>query len=292
MATTKAPAPGMLRSPAFRRVDWGERVSAWSKAPIAALFMLYTLVPLYIMVKISVSGPEDILTQRPPFWIYHFTVENWREVLTAGGILGPLRKSLVVATLTMIMAVAIASPAAYVISRFPRRVRYAVVMALFFTRMFPDVGIAVSIAVNFIRLNLLDTDVGLVFAHLIGILPFIAWILVGTFETIPRDLEKAAMVDGCNKVTALIHVVGPIALPGVAVSAIFAWLLSWNEFTYALYLCLSRNTLPIQTYYYVVRGGWFHAATYATILTIPVFIVTYFLQRYLRTGYLSGAIKG
>lgn len=292
MATTKGPVLGNLRAPGSQPIDWGERVSAWSKAPIAALFMLYTLVPLYIMVKISISGPEDILTQHPPFWIHHFTLENWREVLIAGGLFGPLRKSLAVATLTTIMAVAIASPAAYVISRFPRRVKYAVIMALFFTRMFPDVGIAVSIAVNFIRLNLLDTDIGLVLAHLIGILPFIAWILVGTFETIPRDLEKAAMVDGCNKVTALIHVVGPIALPGVAVSAIFAWLLSWNEFTYALYLCLSKNTLPIQTYYYVVRGGWFHAATYATILTIPVFIVTYFLQRYLRTGYLSGAIKG
>jgi trehalose transport system permease protein len=83
-----------------------------------------------------------------------------------------------------------------------------------------------------------------------------------------------------------------MALPGVAVAGLFAWLESWNEFTYALYLSLIENTLPLQIYYYVTRGSWFDSATYATILAVPVIVVTACLQRYLKGGYLAGAVKG
>lgn len=294
-----APAPGRHRTPgrgarhrAVSQTDWSEWVSRWGYIPVVVLFVVMSVIPLYIMVKISVSEPKDILTAHPPFWIHNFTLRHWKEILGAGGIWPPLKKSLIVATMTTVLAIAMAAPGAYVISRLRSRAKYAVIMLLFFTRMFPDVGIAVSIAVTFIRWNLLDTDIGLTLAHLIGILPLVTWILVGTYETIPRDLEKAALVDGCSRITALTRVVFPLALPGISVAAIFAWLTSWNEFTYALYLCLSKNTLPIQTYYYANRGNWFHSATYATVLTIPVFFITYFLQKYLKSGYLAGAVKG
>lgn len=194
--------------------------------------------------------------------------------------------------MTTIIAIIIAAPAAYVIARMPSKIKYAVVLSLFFTRMFPDVGIALPIAVQFIKLNLMDTYLGLVMAHLIVNLPFAAWILVGTFETIPKDLEEAALVDGTSKLTALMRIIMPIALPGIAVTAIFVWLNSWNEFTYALYLTISDRTLPLQTYYYVQRGGIFDSATYAAVLTIPVMLVTFFLQKYMKSGYLAGAVKG
>ncbi|WDC84369.1 ABC transporter permease subunit [Caloramator sp. mosi_1] len=93
-------------------------------------------------------------------------------------------------------------------------------------------------------------------AHLIEQLPFIAWILVSTFETIPVDLEEAASIDGAGRIRTLIKVVFPLAAPGLAVAAMFTWLNSWNEFTYALYLSLTTKTLPLQIYYYVLRGGF------------------------------------
>lgn len=129
-------------------------------------------------------------------------------------------------------------------------------------------------------------------AHLIEQLPFIAWILVSTFETIPFDLEEAASIDGAGRIKTLLKVVLPVAAPGLAVAAMFTWLNSWNEFTYALYLSLSTKTLPLQIYYYVLRGGFFQQAAYSTILTIPVLIITFALQRYIRSDYLGGAIKG
>lgn len=259
--------------------------------PLLILFSLITLIPVYILVKISISEPVDVLTQHPTFFIHNFTSKHWIKVITSGKLWPAFTKSFVVATLTAVFAIFIATPASYVISRLPKKVKYIVIIALFFTRMFPNVGIALPISVKFLKWNLMDTYIGLVLAHLIEQLPFITWILVGTFEVIPVDLEKSAMIDGASRLRSLLSIVIPIATPGIAVASLFVWLNSWNEFTYALYLSLSENTLPLQVYYYVNRGGFFQTATYATILTIPVALITYALQRYLKSDYLGGAIK-
>ncbi len=272
--------------------DWLGKIASRLRIPGLILAAIITLIPVYLMVKISVSAPQDILTQYPSFWIHNFTWDHWIRVLNSGNLWGPLKKSLTVATATTVLAVLIAAPAAYVISRLPKHVKWTVVLALFFTRMFPEVSIALPISITFIKWNLLDTYLGLVLAHLIKVLPLITWILVGTFETIPVDLEKAAMVDGASRIEALRKIVVPLSLPGLSVAALFVWLESWNEFTYALYLTLADRTLPLQTYYYVSRGSWFESAAYATILTIPVLFITFLLQRYMKTGYLSGAVKG
>jgi trehalose transport system permease protein len=256
-----------------------------------AITIAFVLVPILLLFKISVSAPQDILTQHPPFLIKNFTWNHWTKVLAAGHIWVPLGKSMVVATTVALLAILIAAPAAYVISRLPRKIKYVVLLAIFSTRMFPEVGIALPISVTFVRWGLVDTNLGLVLAHLIKVLPLMAWILTGTFDSIPKDLEQAAMVDGCGKVQAMVIVVLPLALAGMAAGSILCWLESWNEFTYAVYLCLATSTLPIKTYYYVRRGNWFESAAYAVFLTIPVMIVTFLLQNYLKSDYLSGALK-
>lgn len=260
--------------------------------PILLVATLFFLAPVYLMLKVSFSSPGEVLTAHPTFWFKEFTLKHWRDVLASGNLTAPLLKSLSVATWTMVAALVIVSPGAYVISRMPKAVKYIVVLSLFFTRMFPEVGIALPISVTFIKWNLLDTQLGLVLAHLTRVLPFIAWVMVGTFDTIPTDLEQAAAVDGASRIQALIRVVLPLAAPGLAVAAMLVWLDSWNEFTYALYLTLSKNTLPLQTYYYVQRGNWFQAAAYSSLLTVPVMLITLVLQRYLRAGYLAGSLKG
>jgi trehalose transport system permease protein len=273
------------------------RTVAWSPGrlgfyALAALFGLLAVAPLAILFKVSISGPEDVLVQHPPFWVWHPTLEHWADVLKPDVIWPPLRKSLVVATGTAVLSVLIAAPAAYVIARLPRGWRYGVVLALLFTRMFPEVIIATPIAVTFLRAGLIDTDVGLVLAHLIRNLPFVAWILVGTFEVIPRDLEEASWVDGNGRLGTLWSVVLPLALPGIAVAAIFAWLDSWNDLLYAIYLLLADRTLPLMTYYFANRGSVFDVATFSVVLTVPVLVLTLLLQRYIRAGTLGGAVKG
>lgn len=275
-----------------REVDWLDRVIKVGFWPAMVLTLAMVIAPVYLLFKVSISKPAEVLTQHPTFWIHEPTLKHWAAVLTGGELWGPLTKSLSVATLTTLLAVAIAAPAAYVIARMPRKWRYTTIMSLLFTRMFPDVLIALPIAITFIKMGLLDTVPGLVFAHLIGNLPFIAWILVGTFEAIPRALEEAASVDGCSRVGGLLRVIFPAALPGIMVGAMFVWLNSWNEFTYAMYLSTASKTLPLQTFFYQAKGSWFDSAAYATVLTIPVILITFALQRYLVSGTLSGAVKG
>jgi trehalose transport system permease protein len=259
---------------------------------LAAFLALMTVLPLLVLLKVSISAPQDIMTARPPFWIHHPTLDHWRNILNVETLLNPARHSFVVATGTAVLAVLIAAPAAYVISRMPRAWRYGLILALLFTRMFPDVAIAMPVAITFLRLGLNDTDLGLILAHLVPNLPFVAWILVGTFETIPREVEEASFVDGNGKVGTLARVVMPVAAPGIAVAALFAWLASWNDLVYAIYLFLGERTLPLMTFYYSNRGSVFDTATFAVLLTIPVMLVTLVLQRYVESGTLSGAIKG
>jgi trehalose transport system permease protein len=202
---------------------------------MVSLVMLY---PIFLMVKISVSQPDDIMTpHKDLLWGQAgVTLEHWRHVFTSGLLWPSLFKSLLVATLVMLLAILIAAPAAYVMSRVGSPWKYLCIISLFFSRTFPEVAIALPVSVVFLDWNLLDTSLGLVLAHLIKVLPYVGWILIGTFEAIPRSLEEASFVDGASKIHTLRRVIFPLSLPGVAVAAILAWLESWNEFTYALYL--------------------------------------------------------
>ncbi|WP_127483721.1 carbohydrate ABC transporter permease [Paenibacillus ehimensis] len=259
---------------------------------VVLLISLVMVAPVYILVKISFSNPQEVLTQHPTFLIHEVTFKHWKQVFESGNLWPPLQKSFTVATLTMLVSLAIVVPASYAISRLGKKAKYAYMLSLFFTKMFPVVGIALPISVIFLKWDLLDTSLGLVLAHLIGQLPFMAWILVANFEAIPVDLEEAAAIDGATRMQTLIQVILPVSMQGIAVSAMYVWLNSWNEFTYALYLSLSTKTMPLQIYYYVERGGFFQQAAYATILAIPVIIITFVLQRYLKSDYLGGAVKG
>jgi len=296
-ATPRTPAPSRTKSVRQtdlpgnedrRRFNWGE-VGFWI---LAAVFAFMFLLPLYILFKVSVSTLADATAPHPSYWIHDFNWSNWHRLSRWEVIGSPLRHSVTVAFGTAAISIVIAAPASYVISRMPRGLRYSVVLGLLFTRMFPEVIIATPIAKNFFAWGLNDRDIGLIMAHLIRTLPLVAWVLVGTFGIIPRDLEEASFVDGNGRIGTLLKVVLPLALPGIAVAGIFAWLDSWNDLLYAIYLFLTERTLPLITYYYANRGNVTDVATFSVILTIPVIVITMVLQRWIRGGYMSGAVKG
>ena len=114
----------------------------------------------------------------------------------------------------------------------------------------------------------------------------------GTFETIPRDLEEAAQIDGASRFGTLMRVVFPLAAAGIAVASLFVWLYSWNEFLYARLLTTNQLTLPLRVFQAIDRGSLQDLATVSAILTFPILLIVYFLQRYLRPGALTGAVKG
>ncbi|MFW5782034.1 MAG: carbohydrate ABC transporter permease [Candidatus Muiribacteriaceae bacterium] len=260
------------------------------------IVVVIILYPIFLMFKISIAEPGDIyktFEKKNLFWPESgITFSHWSKVKDSGLLFPSLWKSLKVATLVTLLAVLIAAPAAYVISRIGnKKIKYLFIISLFISRVFPEVAIALPVSVKFLSWNLIDTSLGLILAHLIKVLPYVGWILVGTFEAIPRSLEEASFVDGASRIRTLANIIFPLSLPGISVAAMLVWLESWNEFTYALYLTVSENTLPLQTYYYINRGGIFNSAAYATIITIPVIIMTFILQRYIKSGMLSGGVK-
>jgi trehalose transport system permease protein len=254
--------------------------------------VLLVLFPVYLIFLVSFAPGSALFGDRPPLVITGVTLQWWERVIEGGQLVAPLIKSLTVATLTTLLAILIAAPAAYVISRLRPALAYTIVLILLVTRMFPEFTIGISVATWFARFGLIDTYLGLILAHLIGSLPFIAWILVGTFETVPRELEEAAQIDGASKLGTLVRVVFPLAAPGIAVASLFVWLYSWNEFLYARLLTTNQNTLPLQVFQAIDRGTLQQMATVAAVLTLPILLVVYFLQRYLRPGALTGAVKG
>ncbi len=272
--------------------------AAWRplQRPLFALWVAtsvaFVLFPVYLLVMVSVAPGGAIFGERPALVVTEPTLKFWRRVVERGDLWGPLVKSLTVATATTALAIAIAAPAAYVIARLPAALRYALVVTLLVTRMFPEFTVGVSVATRFARLGLVDDYVGLTLAHLIPALPFVAWILVGTFAGVPRELEEAAAVDGASRVGTLARVVFPAAAPGVAVAALFVWLYSWNEFLYARLLTTSQNTLPLQVFQAIDRGSRQQMAAVGAVLVVPILVVVGALQRYLRPGALTGAVKG
>ena len=259
--------------------------------------VLFVVFPIYLIFHTSFAPGEALFGERPKLFVTNYTLDWWKESFATCGLAGPLFKSLIVATFTTGLAILIAAPAAYVISRLRPAIRYSVVIGLLITRMFPEFTIGISVATRFagfhpFGLNFLDSYIGLVLAHLITALPFIAWILVGTFETIPVELEEAAQIDGASRLGTLVRVVFPVAAGGIAVASLFVWLYSWNEFLYARLLTTNELTLPLKVFEQIDRGSSQEMATVAAILTLPIVFVVYFLQRYLRPGALSGAVKG
>jgi trehalose transport system permease protein len=253
---------------------------------------LLVLFPIYLVFIVSFAPGRALFGDHPDILVTDFTLKWWQRVIEGGDLVPPLIKSLSVATLTTLLAIVIAAPAAYVVSRLRPGLRYTIVIGLLVTRMFPEFTIGISVATRFAKLGLIDTYLGLILAHLVGSLPFIAWILVGTFENVPVDLEEAAQIDGASKMGTLLRVVFPIAAGGIAVASLFVWLYSWNEFLYARLLTTNQNTLPLQVFQAIDRGGVQTMATVAAVLTLPILFVVYFLQRYLRPGALTGAVKG
>jgi trehalose transport system permease protein len=254
--------------------------------------VLLVLFPIYLIFMVSFAPGSALFGERPALVVTNFTLRWWQEAFKSGGLISPLQKSLVVATATTLAAIIIAAPAAYVISRLRPGLRYTIVIGLLVTRMFPEFTIGISVATRFAKLGLLDDYWGVILAHLIGSLPFIAWILVGTFETIPIDLEEAAQIDGASRLGTLIRVVFPVAAGGIAVASLFVWLYSWNEYLYARLLTTNQLTLPLKVFQAIDRGTNQEMATVAAILTLPILLVVYFLQRNLRPGALTGAVKG
>jgi multiple sugar transport system permease protein len=248
------------------------------------------LLPLALVVKQAVT-PERESFAWPPTWIPHaLTAENFRAVLSAFELGHGFLLSLLVAALTVVSSLALALPAAWVAARSPR-LRRPLDGGLTAARLFPSIALAVPLAATFVRLGLYDhpAGLGLWFAHTLLGVPFAFFVLATAAAAVPAELEEAALLDGATPAGAFVRVTLPIMRPALASAAFLVFLVSWDEFAYALLLQVTRRPLPPLLYYLAAFGHPGLASAVAVVMLAPAVLFMVLLAPAFRAGVLAGS---
>lgn len=261
---------------------------------LVIILILYAF-PFVYLVLTSFKTPLNAISVPPTIWPRIWTLINYRSALTTPGVPAALINSVVTAVLSTLISLVLAVPAAYGVVRFGTFSGRVFIMAALVTRMIPPVAIGVPLISIMKFLHLTDTSIGLALAQTTISLPLSVWLMASFFEAVPVDLEEAAQVDGCGRLGALRRVVLPVAAGGIAVTAIFAFLASWNDFLFALLLTAVRaGTTPIAIANFQTEYGlqWGSMTALATLYSIPVILLALILQRRIVAGLTLGAVKG
>jgi arabinogalactan oligomer/maltooligosaccharide transport system permease protein len=265
------------------------------------LLCAVTLYPVLWVVKLALSPTQTLELSANPLPA-EVTLDHFREVLGSTDQQGrwlfgrQLLSSLVVSGATTLVGLSLAVTAAYALSRFRFPGREAGMQGLLITQMFPATLMMVPLYTILQKLSLLDSLGGLVLVYATSSLPFCVWMLKGYFDTIPRELEEAAVMDGASPWQVFWRVVLPLARPALAVTALFSFMTAWNEFILAATLLndATRFTLPVALQRYVgeYKTEWGHFAAGALVISAPVMALFFALQKFLVGGLTAGAVKG
>lgn len=248
---------------------------------LAIAFTLFMAVPLYLIALAAFSRRSALNSFPKSFLPTSPSADTMTAFLGSTGIVDAFINSVIVGIGTLILAILIGTPAGYALARYAFRGQSAYQLAILFTRSLPIVILAVPLAVTFSRAGLGDALLGIIFVHTVLALPTTVLITASIFVSVPKDVEEAALVLGCTPLGAVLRVVLPLALPGIAASSIFTFVLSWNEVFAATILSLTNRTLPAQVLaslqdsplYYRFAGGF--------ALVVPSMIFILFMRRYL-----------
>ena len=240
----------------------------------------WVLVPLYFLFVNALSSAEAV-NSFPKSALPEFDLGSLSFFAKFYGILDALKNSLIVATMTMVMSIAIGAPAGYALSRFEFRGKATFQLLILITRAFPLPLLALPLAIMFIRTGLDDTALGLAFVHTTLAIPFAVLITFSLFSGIPLELEEAAWTLGCTRLTAFTKVVLPLILPGITASAIFAFVISWNEVFAAAVLTIENRTLTAFLLQNLDTAAIHLKFAGGFILVLPALIFIFAVRKYL-----------
>lgn len=261
----------------------------------AAVIAIYSAFPIYWMVISSLREPTSLLS-RVSLLPGPFTLEYYSNLLELTDYPTHFMNSVIVAVVTVVVTMVFSVMIAYAVTRQRIRGKKLIVGAMLYAYMFPPLLIAIPMFTIFAQLGLSDTLTGLIASHLTLTLPLGVWFLWGFFKGMPFELEEAAMVDGCTRLGAFVRVVLPLSLPGLITVAIFSFLLSWTDYTFALIMIGSdaNKTLPVGLASMVgsfdLRWGEIMAGS--TLIALPLFAAFALLTQYFIQGLGAGAVKG
>ncbi|TBR38469.1 carbohydrate ABC transporter permease [Marinomonas agarivorans] len=257
-----------------------KKVWRWLFISSAAFLIAWVLFPIYLLV-VSALSSADVVNGWPKSFIPEFDLETMTFFMNYYGVLAALKNSLVAAAFTMIISIGLGTPAGYALARFDFWGKEAFRMIILLTRAFPMPLLALPLAVIFIQVGLDDTLFGLSLVHASLALPFAVLITASLFLGIPVELEEAAWVLGCNRWQAFYKVVMPLALPGLTASAVFAFVISWNEVFAAAVLTINNQTLTAFLVQSLSASPAEVKFAGGLILILPALLFLYVVRKYL-----------
>ncbi|MGD0062359.1 MAG: ABC transporter permease subunit [Streptosporangiaceae bacterium] len=268
---------------------------------LGVLVALVTLFPIFWMVSTAFKPASEIYSLTPHPFPDHPTLANFRTVID-GSVIGIpywnfLKNSLFVTLVSVAAAMLIAMLAAIALARFRFRLRTSYLIMLLIVQMLPQQALVIALFLDFRRIGLLDSLVGLVAVYTAFALPVTIWLLRNFVAAVPREMEEAAAIDGAGPVRIFWRIMLPLVAPGLVATSVFAFIFAWNEFVFALTFLgtdTAKYTLPIYVQYFYGRGSvdWGGIMAASTLFTVPVMIFFLIVQRRMANGLVAGAVKG
>ena len=265
------------------------------------VILVWTLFPVFWMLSTSFKTATAVFDKPPEFVPSKPTLTSYKKMMTGTVGVTPIMRffgnSVISSLSTVVVATVFAILASYALSRLRFRFRKPIMLGVLVTQMFPLVVILTPLYILYMRLRLLNTYTGLVIAFTSFTLPFSIWMLKGFVDTIPRELDEAAIIDGCGPLGVLLRVIVPVITPGIMATAVFAFLDAWNNLLFPLTLMtdVSMKTLPpgmVLAFGGEFKHDWSGMMATSALVALPVIVVFVILQRYLVDGLTAGSVKG
>jgi len=276
-----------------RRAERLERVAAYA---ILATLAVIVLFPFYWMTITSFKTEEQMRSLVAMFWPRPFVGENYDQLLRKTEFASWYGNSVFVAVSSTVLATAVGTIGAYALARLKFLGRGFMASATLITYLVPPSILFIPLYAQMRNLGLANSLAGLIAAYPSFTVPFVTWLLMGYFESIPEELEEAAMIDGATRFGAFRRIVLPLAAPGVLAAALYAFTQAWNEFLYALVFITDGRlrTLPVGLASFITGDvyGWGYLMAGAVLTTLPVIAAYVYLQRYMVEGLTAGSVKG
>jgi len=262
---------------------------------LLAIVAILVLMPVAWMISTSLKHYEDVFSI-PPRWIPNpLTLANYIYLLTKSQFTRYLWNSLIIASFSCLISLIASCLGGYGLSRFNFKGKRSFLIFLLMTQMFPAVIMLVPYFYIMKCYGLIDTYFALILAYVSINIPFQTWMMKGYFDSISFSIDEAALVDGASWIQAFLLVVVPLALPGIAATAIYGFIMSWNEYLFAVTLTKSESmrtvTVGIATFITAHRIEWSDMMAACVIAAIPVIILYMILQKYFIRGLVAGAVK-
>ncbi|MDX3583100.1 carbohydrate ABC transporter permease [Streptomyces europaeiscabiei] len=263
---------------------------------LLGLFVFVTAgFPVYWMLNTAFKPAKDAIDPDPSLLPTSITLANFGRALDIADFWGPVGRSLVVSLTVVVIGIVVGMLAALAISRFAFRGRKVVIVGILAVQMVPLVAMIIPVFLLLNDLGQYDRLTGLIITYLTFILPFTVWTLRGFIVNIPRELEEAAMVDGCSRTTAFLRVVFPLLAPGMVATSVYGFIQAWNEYLYALMLMSQQNqTATVWLGNFTTKHGTEYAPMMAgsTMMAVPIVVLFLLVQRKMAAGLTAGAVKG